>query len=132
MPKKKGVAVTAAPKERASGVEAQINALEQERLRSSVSERLVRSLADLKQELAAVTERNRRRIERLKDQAQAVAEPEQVATLCTLHADLERLLAAYWFFLTAESFPSLTGPPSVRDPASVTEALEPFSELLFG
>ena len=49
--------------------------------------------------------------------------------MATMHADLERLLAAYWFFAASSVFPTTV---SVEDPASITEALEPFSELLFG
>lgn len=135
MRRKKGAAAPGAPtdphREPHRGIDEQVNALEQERLRSNVSERLIRSLTDLKQELSATAERNRRRIERLHGQLRAIPEAERTAFLATMHADLEHLLAAYWSFVASSVFPSSAGGDSVQDPASITEELEPFSELLF-
>ena len=132
MPRRKGAAPPAAPAladASPRGIDEQVNALEQERLRSAVSERLVGSMNDLRRELDSTLERNRRRIERLDGQLRAIPESERTAILATMHADLERLLAAYWFFAASSVFPAS---PSVEDPASITEALEPFSEVLFG
>jgi hypothetical protein len=128
--KKSAVEITAPPPNvTGGGIEAQVNAIEQERLRATVSERLVRSPNDLRQELAATSERNRRRIERLEQTFRLVPDPERIAILATLHADLEQLLAVYWFFIAAQTFTAPSN--SIRDPAIVTESLEPFSELLF-
>ena len=133
---KKGAGRRASPdhldREPHRGIDDQINALEQERLRSAVSERLIRSLADQKLELSGTLERNRRRIERLEGQLASIPEAERTALMATMHADLERLLAAYWFFAASSVFPAASVGTSVRDPASITEALAPFSELLFG
>jgi hypothetical protein len=134
---KKGAATRASPtnlhREPRRGIDDQLNALEQERLRSAVSERLIESHADQKQELAGTLERNRRRIERLEGQLRAIPDAERTAFLATMHADLERLLAAYWFFAASSVFPATVVGTSVRDPAAtITESLEPFSELLFG
>jgi hypothetical protein len=109
----------------------QRNALEQERLRSTISELLIRSVADLRRELTSVTERNRIRFDRIRDQLSAIREGERTALLITFHTDVEQILAAYWFFLTSQKFPESTNSPSVPESVSVTEVLEPFREFLF-
>ena len=131
MRKKKSATKDTAPIPRHRSTDDQVNALEQERLRSTVSDLLIRSLAELKRELAAVTERNRQRFDRFRDHASSVPEAERTALLITLHTDVEQMLAVYWFFVTSGSFPPLTSSPSVRDPAFVSETLEPFREFLF-
>jgi hypothetical protein len=131
MRKKQSAAPSTARKETRRGTEHQINAIEQERLRAAVSELLIRSRADVRQELSSIVDRNRRRIERIQSGMNKVPEAERVAVLATMHADLEGLLAAYWFFITAQSFPVETAGSSVRDPVCVAESIAPFSELLF-
>ena len=130
MRKKKAAVVVTAPKEKARGIEDQMNAMEQERIRVAVSELLIRSRAEVRQDVISVTERNRSRIERIRSGMNIVPEAEQMALLAVMHADLEKLLAVYWFFITATSFPK-QATPSVHDPVVVEEAMQPLSELLF-